>query len=89
MNFILLLGFLNTECSAESKNSIINLFCIENFKEEMIKANINYDQQIAKDTCDLERNLTTLPEIMMRYKKYISVQDAKKLIGENSEINNV
>ena len=56
VNFILLWGFLNTESSAESKNSIINLFCIENFKEEMIKANINYDQEIAKDTCDCYLN---------------------------------
>ena len=50
---------------------------------------ISMQEQIAKDTWDLERNLTTLPEIMMRYKKDISIQDAKKLIGENSEINNV
>ena len=56
VNFILLWGFLNTESSAESKNSIINLFCIENFKEEMLKANIKYDQKIAKDTCDCYLN---------------------------------
>tara|TARA_Y100001970_G_C13822522_1_gene645603 strand:+ start:409 stop:690 length:282 start_codon:yes stop_codon:yes gene_type:complete len=54
--FILFWGFLNTECLAENKNSIINLFCIENFKEQMLKANINYDQEIAKDTCDCYLN---------------------------------
>tara|TARA_A100001388_G_scaffold272204_1_gene252160 strand:+ start:1940 stop:2218 length:279 start_codon:yes stop_codon:yes gene_type:complete len=47
-----LLGVSNLECLAESKNSIINLFCIENFKEEMLKAKINYNYEIAKDTCD-------------------------------------
>ena len=53
MNFLLLLGFINFECLAETKkNLIINLFCIENFKEEMLKANINYKEEIAKDTCD-------------------------------------
>ena len=52
INFILMWGFLNTEYLAETKNSIINLFCIENFKEEILKANINYDEEIAKDTCD-------------------------------------
>ena len=52
VNFILLWGFLNNEYLAETKNSIINLFCIENFKEEMLKANIDYDVEIAKDTCD-------------------------------------
>ena len=52
INCILLWGVLNTEYLAETKNSIINLFCIENFKEEMLKANIDYDVEIAKDTCD-------------------------------------
>ena len=53
INFFLLLGYFNIENLAETKkNSIINLFCIENFKEEMLKANINYDEEIAKDTCD-------------------------------------
>ena len=52
INCILLWGLLSTEYLAETKNSIINLFCIENFKEEMLKANIDYDVEIAKDTCD-------------------------------------
>ena len=53
VNFFLLWGYLNIEYLAETKNnSIINLFCIENFKEEMLKANINYEEEIAKDTCD-------------------------------------
>ena len=48
-----LLGFVNFEYLAESKkNSIINLFCIENFKEEMLKANVNYEEEIANETCD-------------------------------------
>ena len=51
--FFLLWGFLNSESLAETKkNSIINLFCIENFKDEMLKANLNYDEEIAKDACD-------------------------------------
>ena len=53
INFLLLLGFINFECLADTKNnSIINLFCMENFKEEMLKANINYSEEIAKETCD-------------------------------------
>ena len=51
-SFFLLLGFLNSAYLAETKdNSIINLFCIESFKVEMSKANLNYDEKIAKDTC--------------------------------------
>ena len=53
VNFFLLWGCFNFEYFAETKkNSIINLFCIENFKQEMLKAKINYDEEIAKDTCD-------------------------------------
>ena len=62
VNFLLLAGYLNFEYLAETKNnSIINLFCIQNFKSEMLKAKINYDEQIAKYTCDcyLEEFLIT------------------------------
>ena len=53
VSFFLFLGFINSECLAETKkDSIINLFCIESFKVEMSKANLNYDEKIAKDTCD-------------------------------------
>ena len=52
-SFFLLFGFLNSEYLADTKNnSIINLFCIESFKLEMLKANLNYDDEIAKHTCD-------------------------------------
>ena len=53
VNFLLLVGYLNFEYLAETKkDSIINLFCIESFKVEMSKANLKYDEKIAKDTCD-------------------------------------
>ena len=52
-SFFLLLVFSNSEYLAETRNnSIINLFCIESFKLEMLKANLNYDEEIAKDTCN-------------------------------------
>ena len=53
VSFFLLWGFINSEYLAETKkDSIINLFCIESFKVEMSKANLNYNEKIAKDTCD-------------------------------------
>ncbi len=53
INFFLVWGYFNIEYLAETNNnSIINLFCIQNFKEEMLKANINYEEEIAKETCD-------------------------------------
>lgn len=48
---------------------------------------VSMQEQIAKDTWDLERNLTTLPEIMMRYKKDITMEDAKDLMQKNLKIN--
>ena len=57
VNIFLVYGFSNIEYLAETKNnSIINLFCIENFKEEMLKANINYEEEIAEETCDCYLN---------------------------------
>ena len=53
VSFFLLWGFINSEYLAETqKDSIIKLFCIESFKVEMSKANLNYDEKIGKDTCD-------------------------------------
>ena len=53
ISFFLLWGFINSEYLAETqKDSIINLFCIESIKVQMSKANLNYDEKIAKDTCD-------------------------------------
>ena len=52
-NFFLVGGYLNTEYLAETnQNLIINLLCKQNFKEEMSKANINFDEELAKETCD-------------------------------------
>jgi hypothetical protein len=50
---------------------------------------VSMQEQIAKDTWDLERNLTTLPEIMMRYKKDITMEDAKVLMQKNEKINGI
>ena len=53
VSLFLLWGFINSEYLAETqKDSFINLFCIESIKVEMSKANLNYDETIAKDTCD-------------------------------------
>ena len=48
---------------------------------------VSLSEQIAKDTWDLEKNLTTLPEIMMRYKKDVTEEDAKVILKKNTEIN--
>ena len=53
VSLFLLWGFINSEYLAETqKDSLINLFCIESIKDEISKANLNYDEKIVKDTCD-------------------------------------
>ena len=53
VSLFLLWGFINSEYLAETqKDSFINLFCIQSIKVEMSKANLNYDEEIAVETCD-------------------------------------
>ena len=53
IKFIFLLDFFNGFYLAQTKdNSIIKLFCLDNFKEEMLKANISYNKEIANNTCE-------------------------------------
>ena len=33
-------------------NSIITIFCLENVKAEMLKANLNYEERFGKEVCD-------------------------------------
>ena len=50
--FMFLLNFCNSFYLAETKNSIIKIFCVNNFKEEMLKADIVFNEKIANETCE-------------------------------------
>ena len=53
VNLIILLNSINSYYLAQTKNnSIIKLFCLQSVKEEMLKAEIVYSEEIAKETCD-------------------------------------
>ena len=53
VNLIILLNSFNSYYLAKTKdNSIIKLFCLQSVKEEMLKAEIVYSEEIAKETCD-------------------------------------
>ena len=53
VNLIVLLNSFNSHYLAQTKqNSIIKLFCLQSVKEEMLKAEIVYSEEIAKETCD-------------------------------------
>ena len=53
MNLMILLNSFNSYYLAQPKqNSIIKLFCLQSVKEEMLKAEIIYSEEIANETCD-------------------------------------
>ena len=53
VNLMILLNSSNYYYLAQTKhNSIIKLFCIQSVKEEMLKADMVYSEEIAKETCE-------------------------------------
>ena len=53
VNLIILFNSLNSYYLAQTKqNSIIKLFCLRSVKEEMLKAEMVYSEEIANETCD-------------------------------------
>ena len=53
VNLIILLNSFYSYSLAQTKqNSIIKLFCLQSVKEEMLKAEMVYSEEIANETCD-------------------------------------
>ena len=53
VNLIILFNSLNSYYLAQTKlNSIIKLFCLQSVKEEMLKSEIEYSEEIANKTCE-------------------------------------
>ena len=53
VNLIILFNSFNSYYLAQTKqNSIIKLFCLQSVKEEMMKAEMLYSEEIAIETCD-------------------------------------
>ena len=53
VKLIILLNSFNSYYLAQTKqNSIIKLFCLQSVKEEMLKAEMIYSEEIANETCD-------------------------------------
>ena len=52
MNLIILFNSFNSYFLAQTnQNSIIKLFCLQSVKEEMLKAEMIYSEEIANETC--------------------------------------
>ena len=53
VNLIILFNSFNSYYLAQTKqNSIIKLFCLQSVKEEIMKAEMVYSEEIANETCD-------------------------------------
>ena len=53
LNLIILFNSFNSYYLAQTKqNSIIKLFCLQSVKEEMLKAEMVYSEEIANETCE-------------------------------------
>ena len=57
VNLIILFNSFNNYYLANTKqNSIIKLFCIQSVKEELMKAEVDYSEEIANQTCQCYYN---------------------------------
>ncbi len=81
VNLIILFNSFNSYYLAQTKkNTIIKLFCLQSVKDEMLKAEIVYSEEIANETCDCYYE---------EFKQTASHQDAKtKCKLETKEILN-
>ena len=53
LNLIILFNSFNSYYLAQSKqDSIIKLFCLQSVKDEMLKAEMVYSEEIANETCE-------------------------------------
>ena len=53
VNLMILLNSFNSYYLAQTKqNSIIKLFCLQSVREEMLKAEMVYSEEIANETCE-------------------------------------
>ena len=69
VNLIILFNFFNSYYLAQTKqNSIIKLFCLQSVKEEMLKVEMEYSEEIANETCECYYE---------EFKQTASHQDAK------------
>ena len=53
VNLIILFNSFSSFCLAQIKqNPIIKLFCLQSVKEEMLKSEMFYSEEIANETCE-------------------------------------
>ena len=79
INFMIVWNSFDSFYLAQTKkHSIIKLFCINSFKEEMLKADIEYSEEIANETCECYLN-----ELLKTSSHKIAIKKCKLEAKEN------
>ena len=82
VNLMILINSFNSQYLAQTKkNSIIKLFCLQSVKVEMMKAEIEYSEEIANKTCECyyEEFIQTSSHTDAKTKCKLETQESFKL----------
>ena len=86
VNLIILFNSFNSYYLAQKRqNSIIKLFCLQSVKEEMLKAEIVYSEEIANQTCDCYYEEFTQTASHQDAKRKCKLE-TKEILNHNREI---
>ena len=86
VNLIILFNSFNSYYLAQTKqNSIIKLFCLQSVKEEMLKAEMEYSEEIANETCECYYEVFTQTASHQDAKTKCKLETQEKL-NHNSKI---
>ena len=86
VNLIILFNSFNSYYLAQTKqNTIIKLFCLQSVKEEMLKAEIVYSEEIANKTCDCYYEEFTQTASHQDAKRKCKLE-TKEILNHNREI---
>ena len=86
VNLIFLFNSLNSYYLAQTKqNSFIKLFCLQSVKEEMVKAEMVYSEEIANETCECYYEEFTQTANHLEAKKKCKLE-TKESLNLNSKV---
>ena len=86
VNLVILFNSFNSYYLAQTKqNSIIKLFCLQNVKEEMMKSEMVYSEEIANETCECYLEEFT-KKASHQYAKTKCILETKEFLNHNRKI---
>ena len=86
VNLMILLNSFNNYLLAQTQQkSIIKLFCLQSVKEEMLKAEMLYSEEIANETCECYYEEFTQTSSHQDAKTKCKLE-AKKILNNNRKI---